>query len=43
MTSGRVGLLPGVGNLLATMWLTIMGERIVKGENSGTHMDGINN
>lgn len=40
-----VGLLPGVGQMLATMWLTVMGEQVAtkgRGQASGTDMDGIN-
>jgi len=40
-----VGLLPGIGNLLASMWVNIMGEQLLsksRGRPSGTDMDGIN-
>ncbi len=40
-----VVLLPGVGQLLASMWLTVMGEQATttgRGKPSGTDMDGIN-
>ena len=40
-----VGLLPVVGNLLASMWVNIMGEQLLsrsRNRPSGTDMDGIN-
>lgn len=40
-----VVLLPGMGQLLAAMWLTVMGEQLTttgRGRPSGTDMDGVN-
>lgn len=40
-----VVLLPGVGQLLAALWSTVMGEQLVaksRGRASGTDMEGIN-
>lgn len=38
-----VVLMPFMGNLLASMWGTVMGEQIMtRGKGSGTDMEGIN-
>lgn len=36
--SAFIVLLPGVGQGLAGLWLTVFGERVAKGQESGTHM-----